>query len=173
MRRSRPSIRSSVRVIIDSLSGFFQRFVPEKPGGSVPDPERPDGSSPALPTTFHEGRTHSRCVSRLRVEHRSSETDSESGTPPYRVRRTFWSRCALHPDRFLMSAAWLRSSLTAASTRAGLPIAGWLPHVFAASTGGLKPRQAAFSSQRASHVRLVVGLRGSSERHTASRKSTA
>ena len=36
---------------------LFPVFHAKKTGGSVPDPERPDGSSPALPTEFQEGRT--------------------------------------------------------------------------------------------------------------------
>ena len=36
--------------------------------------------------------------------------------------RTPRSECVLHPDRFIMPAAWLRSCLTAASTCAGLSL---------------------------------------------------
>ena len=120
---------------------LFPVFHAEKTGGSVPDPELPDGSSPTLPTELHEGRTLSRCVSRSRgraplLRHRLEcrhATVASYGAGPGRG-------ASPHTGWYITSAAWLSSSLTAASTRVRLPLSDRLPHLFAASPGCISPR---------------------------------
>ena len=116
-------------------------FHAEKTGGSVPDPERPDGSSPALPTALHEGRTLSRCVSRSRgraplLRHRLECRNATVASYGAALGRG----ASPHTGWFITPAAWLSSSLTAASTRVRLPLSDRLPHLFATSSGCTSPR---------------------------------
>ena len=105
---------------------LFPVFPAEKTGGSVPDPERPDGSSPALPTEFCKGRTRSRCVSRSRGRAPLLRHRLESRDPLVRARKAL--RQASH------ACGLIGSRLTAASTRACLPLADRSPHVLVAVT---------------------------------------
>ena len=103
-----PSLRSVVRAIIDSVSGFFQRFMPRNLE-DIPSPEsrigcialpiepcspnsrpgvEPEGLSLALPMAAPE------------------DTFAAVGASLASAPRTPWSECALHTGRFLTSAAW-------------------------------------------------------------------
>ena len=103
--RPGPSLRSVVRAIIDSVSGFssvscletwripvprirdrLHRIEPCSPN-SRPG-VRPEGLSLALPTAAPE------------------DTFAAVGASLASAPRTLWSECALHTDRFLTSAAW-------------------------------------------------------------------
>ena len=103
--RPGPSIRSDVRAIIDSVSGFssvscletwripvsrirdrLHRIEPRSPN-SRPG-VRPEGLSLALPMVAPE------------------DTFAAVGASLASAPRTPWSECALHTGRFLTSAAW-------------------------------------------------------------------
>ena len=135
---------------------LFPVFPAEKTGGSVPDPERPDGSSPALPTEFHEGRTRSRCVSRSRGRAPLLRDSLECRDLLVRARQ------ALRQASY--ACGLTGSRLTAASTRACLPLAGWSPHVLVAIPEASHPW--------ASCVLLIASFCGrSSDRSNPSRIS--
>ena len=150
--RPGPSIRSDVRAIIESLSGFssvscletwripvhrirdrLHRIEPRSPN-SRPG-VRPEGLSLALPKVAPEDTFD------------SGWSASRASAP-----RTPWSECAPHPGSFLMPAAQPSRGWVAASTRADLrrisPVGRF--NVLAAFPGGLSPlgRAASFSHRR-------------------------